>query len=80
MRKSDYAWFAGLAAAGPALMYTFEKYSPSYASPASLRTTMRLTGAIGLTGGFLYAYTESSRTSPPPSPLPTPIRTLRTQD
>ena len=69
MRPYDYALGAGVAALGPAGFLLMEKLSPSYASPASIRTTMRLMGVIGVTAGFLRAYTESSCTRSRPFSL-----------
>ncbi|KAA8902482.1 NADH-ubiquinone oxidoreductase complex I, 21 kDa subunit-domain-containing protein [Sphaerosporella brunnea] len=60
MRASDYATAGATAAAGPACFLAMEKLAPSLASPAALRSCMRLMGAIGLTAGFLRAYTASS--------------------
>jgi hypothetical protein len=71
MRTSDVYWGLGVAAAGPALMHTFEKMSPTYASRAAINSTMRVSVAIGLTAGFLKAYTDSSST-PHPVPFPVP--------
>ncbi|RPA87162.1 hypothetical protein BJ508DRAFT_321054 [Ascobolus immersus RN42] len=59
-RPSDWTMAGATAAAGPAIAYMWEKYSPSNASRHSLASTMRLTGAIGLTAGFLRLYVQSS--------------------
>ena len=77
MRSSDYAVAAATAAAGPAGFMLLERLAPSLASPAALRSSMRLMGAIGLTAGFLRAYNKSSRiTSPSPPLLPSSDRKL----
>lgn len=69
MRPADYGVAAVTAAAGPAGFMLMERMSPSQASQAALRSSMRLMGAIGLTAGFLRAYNKSSRTSTPPHPF-----------
>ncbi|KAI5843641.1 C-terminal of NADH-ubiquinone oxidoreductase 21 kDa subunit-domain-containing protein [Tricharina praecox] len=60
MRPADYGVAAVTAAAGPAGFMLMERMSPSQASQAALRSSMRLMGAIGLTAGFLRAYNKSS--------------------
>jgi hypothetical protein len=60
-RTSDYVT-GGLAAAfGPAALYTLEKFSPSHVGKGGFAKIMRLTGAVGLIGGFLVFYQRSSR-------------------
>lgn len=71
-RPSDYVHGAVAAAAGPALLYTMEKFAPSYAGRGGFAQAMRVTGAIGLAGGFLYFYQRSIRTLTP-SPIPYPL-------
>jgi hypothetical protein len=59
-RTSDYV-AGGLAAAfGPAALYTLEKFSPSHVGKGGFAKIMRLTGAVGLIGGFLVFYQRSS--------------------
>lgn len=50
------------AAAGPGLLYTMEKFAPSYVGKGGFAQAMRVTGFIGLAGGFLYYYQRSIRT------------------
>jgi len=69
MRPYDYALGVGVAALGPAGFMLMEKMAPSQASPNAIRGSMRLMGVIGVTAGFLRAYTESSRIPPIPPPL-----------
>ena len=63
-RPSDYAVGAAYAAAGPALMLTWEKFAPSYVGKGGFAPIMRLTGVIGLGAGFLTFYQRSIRASP----------------
>ncbi|KAF2813677.1 NADH-ubiquinone oxidoreductase-like protein 21 kDa subunit [Mytilinidion resinicola] len=58
-RPSDWAYGAGFSAIGPALMLYWERVSPSYVGKGGFAPIMRLTGAIGLTGGFLLVYSNS---------------------
>ncbi|KAL8897909.1 MAG: hypothetical protein Q9207_006963 [Kuettlingeria erythrocarpa] len=58
-RRSDYVEGAVTAAAGPALMLLWERLSPSYMGKGGFAPIMRLTGVIGLTGGFLQFYSRS---------------------
>jgi NADH-ubiquinone oxidoreductase complex I subunit len=51
------------AAFGPAALLFMEKFSPSHVGKGGFAPVLRLAGAIGLTGGFLYFYQRSSRTS-----------------
>ena len=58
-RRSDYveglAWFA----AGPALMWFWEKRSPSYVGKGGFAPMMRLTMACSATAAFLRVYQNS---------------------
>ncbi|KAL9013977.1 MAG: hypothetical protein Q9173_001360 [Seirophora scorigena] len=58
-RRSDYAVGAVTAAAGPAAMLLWERVSPSYVGKGGFAPIMRLTVAVGLTGGFLQYYSRS---------------------
>ncbi|KAJ0123772.1 nadh-ubiquinone oxidoreductase 21 kda subunit [Diaporthe amygdali] len=59
-RPSDYAFAGAAAAAGPGLLWTMEKFAPSYAGRGAFVRTMRLAGFIGLCGGFLAFYQRSA--------------------
>lgn len=59
-RPSDYIHGAVAAAFGPAALYAMEKVAPSWTHKRSFAAAMRLAGAIGVCGGFLYFYTRSS--------------------
>lgn len=59
-RSSDYAYGAGVAAAGPAALYLMEKFAPSHVGRGGFARAMRLAGAIGAIGGFLYFYQRST--------------------
>ncbi|RYP77491.1 hypothetical protein DL771_001064 [Monosporascus sp. 5C6A] len=59
-RPSDYVHGAVAAAAGPGLLWTMEKFAPSQVGRGGFAKAMRLGGAIGLIGGFLYFYERSS--------------------
>jgi hypothetical protein len=56
-RGSDYAAWAAGTAAFPAALYLWELGDKT---GARLRTSMRLGGALGFVGGFLFAYQRSS--------------------
>ncbi|TLD18407.1 hypothetical protein PspLS_10209 [Pyricularia sp. CBS 133598] len=58
-RPSDYAYGAAAAAAGPGLLVLMERISPSLVGRGGFAQAMRLTGAVGLTGGFLLYYQRS---------------------
>ncbi|KAF8311403.1 hypothetical protein DL93DRAFT_2083405 [Clavulina sp. PMI_390] len=60
MRASDVACMAGGTALGPALLLAWEKADPSVAMRKQLGPALRLSGFIGFTAGFLYAYQRSS--------------------
>lgn len=61
-RPSDYAYGAGAAVAGPGLLYAMERFAPSHVGRGGFARAMRLGGAIGAIGGFLYFYTRSTCT------------------
>lgn len=61
-RTSDYAYGAGAAAFAPTALYALEKFAPSHVGKGGFAKAMRLTGFIGLAGGFLYFYQRSART------------------
>lgn len=58
-RPSDYAHGIGAAAAGPGLLLFMERLAPSYAGKGGFAQALRLTGFIGLAGGFIYFYQRS---------------------
>merc|ERR1711977_59977 len=72
-RKSDYVAGAATATAGPGLMLLWERIAPSLVGKGGFAPIMRLSGAIGLSAGFLmfyqrsilrfYGFTENSRYS-----------------
>lgn len=62
-RPSDYVYGTVAAAAGPGLLYAMEKVAPSGAGKGGFAQTMRLTGVMGLCGGFIFFYQRSIRTS-----------------
>ncbi|KAI1765783.1 NADH-ubiquinone oxidoreductase 21 kDa subunit [Hypoxylon sp. FL1150] len=58
-RPSDYIHGAVAAAAGPGLLLAMEKFAPSQVGRGGFARALRLAGAIGITGGFLYFYQRS---------------------
>jgi hypothetical protein len=58
-RPSDWAYGAAVGAMSPALMLYWEKVSPSFVGKGGFAPIMRLSGAIGLTGAFVFTYTRS---------------------
>lgn len=69
-RTSDYVHGVAAAAFGPGALLAMEKFSPSHVGKGGFAPVMRLAGAVGLAGGFLYFYQRSARTFPPPPALP----------
>lgn len=61
-RPSDYLHGAVAAGFAPAALLTMERFAPSHVGKGGFAPVMRLAGAIGLAGGFLYFYQRSSRT------------------
>lgn len=64
-RTSDYVHGVAAAAFGPGALLAMEKFSPSHVGKGGFAPVMRLAGAVGLAGGFLYFYQRSARTSLP---------------
>lgn len=62
MRPSDYAVAVACSVGAPGAIYTLEKGWPTFNTRGTFMRIMRLTGAIGITAGFLLATTRSSRT------------------
>ncbi|KAG9379639.1 NADH-ubiquinone oxidoreductase a subunit [Pyrenophora tritici-repentis] len=58
-RPSDWAQGAALGALSPGLMLYWEKVSPSMVGKGGFAPIMRLSGAIGLSGCFIFAYSRS---------------------
>ncbi|KAK3695674.1 NADH-ubiquinone oxidoreductase complex I, 21 kDa subunit-domain-containing protein [Podospora appendiculata] len=58
-RPSDYVHGAVATAFGPGLLYTMERFAPSYVGKGGFAQAMRLTGFIGACGGFFYFYQRS---------------------
>ena len=60
-RQSDY--FAGLltAAGGPGLMLLWERVAPSHVGKGGFASIMRLSGLVGMVGGFGLFYSRSIR-------------------
>ena len=69
-RPSDYAHGLVAAAFGPGALLFMEKFAPSHAGKGGFAPVMRLAGAVGAVGGFLYFYQRSSRTFYPSSDTP----------
>lgn len=61
-RPSDYLAGGIAAAAGPGLMVAMEKFQPSEVGRGGFTKALRLSGFIGLAGGFLFFYQRSIRT------------------
>ncbi|KAI0886318.1 21 kDa subunit of NADH dehydrogenase [Annulohypoxylon maeteangense] len=59
-RPSDYIYGTVAAAGGPGLLLAMEKFAPSQVGRGGFVRALRLSGAIGLIGGFLYFYQRSS--------------------
>jgi hypothetical protein len=58
-RSSDYLAGAAFAASGPALMYWWERISPSEVGRGGFAQVMRLSGFISVTAGFMLFYSRS---------------------
>ncbi|KAK6518476.1 hypothetical protein TWF506_005628 [Arthrobotrys conoides] len=59
-RPSDYATIALSTAAAPGLYMLMEVCAPQYMGRTAVMSGMRTSGLVGLTGGFLIAYQQSS--------------------
>ena len=62
-RPSDWGYGAALGALSPGLMLYWEKVSPSMVGKGGFAPVMRLAGAVGVSGCFMFAYTRSCSTS-----------------
>ena len=62
MRGSDYLYGSIFAAAGPITFFVMDRVSPSQVGKGGFAGPMRLMGAVGLTAGFLLAYSRSIST------------------
>jgi hypothetical protein len=68
-RPSDWAYGAAVGAISPGLMLYWEKVSPSFVGKGGFAPVMRLTGAVGAVGCFMFAYSRSARTYLPQLPI-----------
>ena len=59
-RPSDYAAGAALGALGPGLMLMWEKIAPSHVGRGGFAPIMRLSGVLGVAGGFLMLFERST--------------------
>jgi len=62
MRGSDYLAGTAFAAAGPVAFLVMDRVSPSQIGKGGFAGPMRLMSAVGLTAGFLLAYSRSIST------------------
>ena len=58
-RPSDYYYMAGSTLAFPGALWLMESASPARGK-GKLSAAMKLSAALGLCGGFLYAYQRST--------------------
>jgi hypothetical protein len=66
-RPSDWAYGAAVGAMSPGLMLYWEKVSPSFVGKGGFAPIMRLSGAIGVTGAFVFTYARSCGMTPNPA-------------
>ncbi|KAF7560038.1 hypothetical protein G7046_g4109 [Stylonectria norvegica] len=59
-RPSDYVYGTIVAAFAPVALITLEKFAPSHVGKGGFPKALRLAGAIGVVGGFLWFYQRSS--------------------
>ncbi|SPO07331.1 probable NADH-ubiquinone oxidoreductase 21 kDa subunit [Cephalotrichum gorgonifer] len=59
-RPSDYVHGLVAAAFGPGALLFMEKFAPSRVGRGGFAPALRLSGAIGVAGGFLYFYQRSA--------------------
>ena len=69
-RPSDWGYGAALGALSPGLMLYWEKVSPSFVGKGGFAPVLRLSFGIGAVGTFLFAYSNSCRTSNPEALFP----------
>lgn len=62
-RPTDWALGAAVGATAPGLLLYWEKVSPSFVGKGGFAPVLRLAGAVGLTGGFIFAYSRTCSTS-----------------
>lgn len=65
-RVSDWLYGAGFGTIAPAAMLLMERVSPTNVGKGGFASTMRLAGGVGITAGFLLAYSRSISTFNPP--------------
>ncbi|KAL5120658.1 hypothetical protein ACEQ8H_001406 [Pleosporales sp. CAS-2024a] len=58
-RPSDWAYGAGVGALSPGLLLLWERVSPSFVGKGGFAPVLRLSGAVGLSGMFVFAYSRS---------------------
>ncbi|CAM1501561.1 Fc.00g035450.m01.CDS01 [Cosmosporella sp. VM-42] len=58
-RTSDYVYGGLWAAFAPTALLTLERFAPSHVGKGGFAKAMRLAGAVGAIGGFLYFYQRS---------------------
>lgn len=61
-RPSDWLAGAAVGAISPGLMLYWERVSPSFVGKGGFAPVMRLSGAVGVAGAFLFAYSRSAST------------------
>jgi len=61
-RPSDWLYGAGVGAISPGLMLYWERVSPSFVGKGGFAPVMRLSGAVGVAGAVIFAYSRSACT------------------
>ncbi|KAF2997609.1 hypothetical protein E8E13_003746 [Curvularia kusanoi] len=59
-RPSDWAYGAAVGALSPGLMLYWERVSPSFVGKGGFAPVMRLSGAVGVAGALIFAYSRSA--------------------
>jgi hypothetical protein len=81
-RPSDWLTGAAVGAISPGLMLYWERVSPSFVGKGGFAPVMRLSGAVGVAGAVIFAYSRSACTCMTSAIGPTLIdpNTVLTQD
>lgn len=61
-RPSDWLYGAAVGAISPGLMLYWERVSPSFVGKGGFAPVMRLSGAVGVAGAFIFAYSRTTCT------------------
>lgn len=76
-RPSDWLTGAAVGAISPGLMLYWERVSPSFVGKGGFAPVMRLSGAVGVAGCFIFAYSRSCCACIPPAIAASVLATIK---